>query len=60
MKRLSPIEIRVKSLVDAFFADVITRDEFKGELVKEKIGPRSRQKRGKKSLTRKVSQAPRH
>jgi hypothetical protein len=60
MKQLSLVEIRVKSLVDDFFADVITHDEFKRELAKEKIGLRSRQKIEKKSLTRKVSQAPRH
>lgn len=36
MQQISPIEIRVKDLVDAFLADEITRDEFERELSKEK------------------------
>jgi hypothetical protein len=38
MERLSPIEIRVRTMVDEFFADRITAGEFKKELTKAKVG----------------------
>jgi hypothetical protein len=37
MEKLSLIEMRVKTLVDAFFADKITRTEFKRELDTAKV-----------------------
>jgi len=35
MERLSPMELRVKTLVEKFFADKITGEEFKQELARE-------------------------
>ena len=45
MKELSPIERRVKTLVDAFFADKITGAEFKRELANEKAKLRPKKQR---------------
>jgi hypothetical protein len=45
MEKLSPIEIRVKTLVDAFWADKISRAEFRRELAKEKAQLRPRKQR---------------
>jgi hypothetical protein len=44
MDKLSPIEIRVKTLVEAFFADKITHAEFSRELSKEKAKLRPKQR----------------
>jgi hypothetical protein len=55
MEKLSPIEIRVKTLVDAFFADKITRTEFKRELDTAKVRPRRDRK-----AERIRHQGPRH
>jgi hypothetical protein len=55
MEKLSPIEIRVKTLVDAFFADDITPEEFKRELVREKVRLRPKQRRLPKARGRKYS-----
>jgi hypothetical protein len=44
MERLSPIEIRVRTMVDEFFADRITAGEFKKELTKAKIRFRRKQR----------------
>jgi hypothetical protein len=45
MERLSPIEIRVKKLVDAFFAGKITRAQFSWELSKQKARLRPKKQR---------------
>ncbi len=45
MEKLSPIEIRVKTLVDAFFADRITRAEFSRQLSEEKVTLRAKKQR---------------
>jgi hypothetical protein len=45
MEKLSPIEIRVKKLVDAFLANKITHAEFSRELSKEKARVRSKRQR---------------
>jgi hypothetical protein len=42
MKQLFPIEIRVKTLVDAFFANKITGAEFKRELARKEVRLRLR------------------
>jgi hypothetical protein len=55
MEKLSPIEIRVKTLVDAFFDNKITPDEFKRELAREKVRPRRDRK-----AERKRHPGPRH
>jgi len=48
MEQLSYIEIRVKTLVDAFLADKITSDKFRKELAKEKATPRKDRKAERK------------
>jgi hypothetical protein len=53
MKELSLIENRVKTLVDAFFADKITHAEFSRELAKEKARLRPRQRRIHKAESKK-------
>jgi hypothetical protein len=42
MERLSPVELRVKSLVEEFFANKITGEEFKRELTRaeDKLRPK--------------------
>jgi hypothetical protein len=48
MEQLSSIEIRVKTLVDAFLSSRITRDKFRRELAKEKVVPRKDRKAERK------------
>jgi hypothetical protein len=45
MEKLSPVEVRVKILVDAFLADKISRAKFRRELLKEKAQLRPRKQR---------------
>jgi hypothetical protein len=44
MERLSPIEIRVRTMVENFFANRITANEFKKELTKAKVRLRRKQR----------------
>jgi hypothetical protein len=45
MEKLSPIDVRVKALVDAFVAGKITRAEFKSELSMAKARLRPKKQR---------------
>jgi hypothetical protein len=45
MEKVSPIEMRVKALVDAFLADKISRAEFKSELSMAKARLRLKKQR---------------
>jgi hypothetical protein len=45
MEKFSPIEIRVKELVDDFFTGRITRAELKGGLSRAKVGLRPKKQR---------------
>jgi hypothetical protein len=45
MERLSPMEVRVKLLVEMFFANKITGDKFKEELAKAEARFRSKKQR---------------
>jgi hypothetical protein len=44
MERLSPLEIRVRTMVEDFFASRITADEFKKEFTKAKGKLRRKQR----------------
>ena len=45
MEKLSPVEVRVKILVDAFLSDEISRAKFRRELLKEKVQLRQKKQR---------------